>query len=243
MKNILGRKQSIKNEDWLQALKDIESLVSKAELDELIEITIGEIKQRTAGKKTAYAWSGGKDSLVLGELCQMAEIEDCMLAVCDLEYPAFMAWVQKYKPEKLEIINTAQDVDWLIKHPEMLFPTDGKAAARWFSIVQHRAQAQYYKAHELDMLLLGRRRADEVTEKISEYGTLDEDEIRSIRESSEKREQKAAGSPLSSPPGNTINTLPEKTDQEPEEQKAENEPPTEVQRFVICPKCGEKIWL
>ncbi len=85
--------------------------------------------------------------------------------------------------------------------------------------------------------------ADEITEKISEYGTLDEEEIRSIRESSEKREQKAAESTIGSPPGNTINTIPEQAFQDPEAQKAENEPPTEVQRFVECPKCGEKIWL
>ncbi|MFV0240209.1 MAG: ParB/Srx family N-terminal domain-containing protein [Lacrimispora sphenoides] len=85
--------------------------------------------------------------------------------------------------------------------------------------------------------------ADEITEKISEYGTLDESEIRSIRESNEKREQKEAESSIGSPPGNTINTIPEQAFQEPEEQKAENEPPTEVQRFIECPKCGERIWL
>lgn len=85
--------------------------------------------------------------------------------------------------------------------------------------------------------------ADEVTEKISEYGTLDEEEIRSIRENNEKREQKALESSISSPPGNTINTVQEQTFREPEGQKTENELPTEVQRFVVCPKCGEKIWL
>lgn len=160
MKSILGRKQSIKNEDWLKAVSDIEELVSKEELDELIADTVDEIKLQTAGKKAAYAWSGGKDSLVLGELCRTAGITACMLAICDLEYPMFIAWVEEHKPEKLEIINTGQNMEWLLKHPEMLFPTDCKAAARWFSIVQHKAQAQYYKAHELDVLMLGRRRAD-----------------------------------------------------------------------------------
>lgn len=85
--------------------------------------------------------------------------------------------------------------------------------------------------------------ADEVTEKISEYGTLDEEEIRSIRENNEKREQKALENSISSPPENAINTLQEQTFREPKGQKTENEPPTEVQRFVMCPKCGEKIWL
>lgn len=160
MKSILGRKQSIKNEDWLKAVSEIEELVSKEELDELIAATVEEVKLQIVGKKAAYAWSGGKDSLVLGEICQMAGITNCMLAVCDLEYPAFMNWIQEHKPEQLEIINTKQNMEWLIKHPEMLFPTDCKVAARWFAIVQHKAQAQYYKAHELDVILLGRRKAD-----------------------------------------------------------------------------------
>lgn len=160
MKAILGKKQSIKNDDWLKALSEIESLVSKAELDELVTTTVREIREQTAGKKAAYAWSAGKDSLVLGEICRMADITDCMLAVCDLEYPAFVSWIHEHRPENLEIINTGQNMEWLKKHPEMLFPTDSKAAARWFSIVQHRAQAKYYKDHELDVMLLGRRRAD-----------------------------------------------------------------------------------
>ena len=39
--------------------------------------------------------------------------------------------------------------------------------------------------------------ADEVTEKISEYGTLDESEIQKIKEANEKREQKAAAAEIS----------------------------------------------
>lgn len=160
MQNILGRKQSIENRDWLAAMDKIEELVPKVELDELVAETVEEIKLQTVGKKAAYAWSGGKDSLVLGEICRTAGIKECMLAVCDLEYPAFMNWIQEHKPEGLEIINTGQNTEWLKKHPEMLFPRNSKTAARWFSIVQHKAQAQYYRAHELDVLLLGRRRAD-----------------------------------------------------------------------------------
>lgn len=42
----------------------------------------------------------------------------------------------------------------------MLFPKSSRTASRWFAIVQHRAQAEYYKARGLDMILLGRRRTD-----------------------------------------------------------------------------------
>ena len=160
MANVLGRKQRIKNSEWIEALADIEQKVSKKELDQLVSRTIKEIKKKAKGKKAAYAWSGGKDSLVLGEICRQAGIIPCVLVICNLEYKAFIEWVEAHKPPELSIINTGQDISWLAAHPQMLFPQDSKTAAQWFHIVQHRGQAKYYKAEQLDMLLLGRRRAD-----------------------------------------------------------------------------------
>lgn len=74
--------------------------------------------------------------------------------------PAFIAWIEQNKPSGLEIINTGQDMEWLKKHPDMLFPDKSNKAAQWFHIVQHRGQARYYKEHQLEILLLGRRKAD-----------------------------------------------------------------------------------
>ena len=156
----LGRKQKISNDAWLNAMKHIEELVPKSELDERVGQTVKDIMATTNGKKAAVAWSGGKDSLVLADVCRQAGIEDSVLVVSNLEYSAFTEWVDRNKPPKLEIINTGQDIEWLVKHPQMLFPQDSNTAAQWFHIVQHRGQAKYYKAHELDMILLGRRRAD-----------------------------------------------------------------------------------
>ena len=156
----LGRKQNIKNDAWIAAMADIESAVSKDESEGLAARTVEDIRAKTTGKNAAYAWSGGKDSIVLGKMCELAGVKDCMIGVCNLEYPAFMEWIQKHKPKKCEVINTGQDLEWLAQHPEMLFPQDSQTAARWFSIVQHRAQREYFKAHDLDMIILGRRRAD-----------------------------------------------------------------------------------
>ena len=82
--------------------------------------------------------------------------------------------------------------------------------------------------------------ADEITEKISEYGTLDEEEVRKIKEANEKREQAEA----------TDNGADQETDlplQAPERQRGGDagagQEPAETGRFVICPKCGERIWL
>lgn len=73
---MLGRKQSIRNEQqWQEAIDHIEETVSKKELDQLIKVTVKTIKEKCKGKKVAYAWSAGKDSLVLGEICERAGID------------------------------------------------------------------------------------------------------------------------------------------------------------------------
>lgn len=79
--------------------------------------------------------------------------------------------------------------------------------------------------------------AEDVTEKISEYGTLDEEEIRSIKENAGKKElmsyEDQSGAQSGQAPVVT-------TYQEP---AGDNEDTAEIKKFVICPKCGEKIWL
>jgi hypothetical protein len=120
--NPLGRKQNIKNEDWIKATADIENAVSRSDLDKLVDATIKDIQAKTKGKAAAYAWSAGKDSIVLGHICERAGIADCMIGVCNLEYPAFAKWIEDNKPARCEVINTGQDIGWLVKHPDMLFP-------------------------------------------------------------------------------------------------------------------------
>lgn len=156
----LGRKQNISNEAWLKAVATIEKAVSRKELDDLTAETVKAVKKAVKGKKAAYAWSAGKDSIVLGHICEQAGVTDSLIGVCDLEYPDFKAWIEANKPAGCEVINTHQDIDWLAAHQEMLFPQSAATAAKWFSIVQHRAQREYFKSHDLDILILGRRRAD-----------------------------------------------------------------------------------
>lgn len=157
---MLKMKQRTDNQTWLETMKNIESIVDRPALDDLVNKTVAEIKAKTDGKKCAFAYSAGKDSIVLAKICEMAGITDSLMGVCDLEYPAFINWAKKNKPKGCEIINTGQDIEWLAKHLSVLFPQNSSLAARWFSMVQHTAQRKYFKEHDLDILLLGRRKAD-----------------------------------------------------------------------------------
>lgn len=82
--------------------------------------------------------------------------------------------------------------------------------------------------------------ADEVTEKISEYGTLDEEEIQQIKEANEKREQKELESASEEGKAIVQTDLPQQGGQSATMESPES---VETRRFVICPKCGEQIWL
>lgn len=81
--------------------------------------------------------------------------------------------------------------------------------------------------------------AEDITDKLSEYGTLDEEEIQSIKDNAERKEQKIqqmetdqgeqAQPPVAAPVQQEV--------------PADDEDTTEIRKFVICPNCGEKIWL
>lgn len=95
--------------------------------------------------------------------------------------------------------------------------------------------------------------ADEVTEKLFEYGTLDESEIQKMKEANEKREQRAAAEEKTA--DNSMSRQEERDCSGEQgnnsiEQSSNGENPVETEpegeeprKFVICPKCGEKIWL
>lgn len=75
--------------------------------------------------------------------------------------------------------------------------------------------------------------AGEVTEKLQEYGTLDESEIEEIKAARERKDLYMSADP--------------EEDGEDQEDAAEDTPAVEerepVRQYVACPHCGEKVWL
>ena len=80
--------------------------------------------------------------------------------------------------------------------------------------------------------------ADELTEQISNYGTLDQSEIDTIREQTRREEERETASPQP-----VAQHAPAQNTEAQETAPADDPERAETGRFVICPKCGERIWL
>lgn len=156
----MARKQSISHEQFAAIRRAATERCSRAATTALLEQAAANIARVCSGKRAAFAWSGGKDSVALGHVCALAGVHECVMGICDLEYPAFLQWVTDHMPSRLEVINTGLNLEWLARHPAMLFPQTADLAATWFHKLQHRAQEQYYRSRKLDILILGRRLDD-----------------------------------------------------------------------------------
>ena len=82
--------------------------------------------------------------------------------------------------------------------------------------------------------------AEDVTDKLSEYGILDEEEIRSIKENGEKKEQQIQRMELEQGNGQEEQAPTVPIQQEPAGDDGDT---AEIKKFIICPNCKEKIWL
>lgn len=90
--------------------------------------------------------------------------------------------------------------------------------------------------------------AEEVSDKIMEYGTIDESEIESMKAARARKdtmmEQAAQKQAAPTPVQPTTETQPAQPAYSPLASADEEDPePAEIRKFVICPNCGEKIWL
>ena len=83
--------------------------------------------------------------------------------------------------------------------------------------------------------------AEDVTEKISEYGTIDDDEIKAIQASKERKEALMANPPSNEPEESDV--AKETLVNDSSSLQTTPPVPAEMQKFVICPDCGCKIWL
>ena len=77
--------------------------------------------------------------------------------------------------------------------------------------------------------------AEDITEKLSEYGTLDDEEIQNIKENAARNEQKMQQAEAAQDGAHEPTPV--------QEEPQTDDETADIKKFVICPKCGEKIWL
>lgn len=159
MKQVLGRKQTSRNEDWLWAVDHIEELISPREVKQYEADTLTEMRESVAGKRVAYAYSGGKDSIVLADLCEKVGITTGYFAYCELDYPEFVRWVKLNKPAGVEMMHTGISYGWLKRHQNLIF-AEGQLGQRWHLISQRGPFTSMFFDNHLDLLLVGHRRID-----------------------------------------------------------------------------------
>lgn len=117
--------------------------LTKEEIDAMIQ------QAALAGAQVA------SDAMMVGQRKSEKEKIDRRLHNTDLllrNYRTLKASYENavYKSKEGEVTEVLEDI---------MTMKDDKAA-QWFHIVQHRGQARYYKEHQLEILLLGRRKAD-----------------------------------------------------------------------------------
>ena len=91
--------------------------------------------------------------------------------------------------------------------------------------------------------------AEEVTDKIMEYGTVDDSEIEAMKAAKARKEalmekaEQEQSSPEPVQPEAVPQHVPMAYNSQAGDEDAEDHDPAEIRKFVICPNCGEKIWL
>lgn len=152
-------KRNSSEEDWWKSFN--EPAYSEQYIRHKVSQTIDEIKSITKGRKLAMAWSGGKDSIALQLIMEKSGLDyDSFIVVSRMEYPEFIKWINDNKPKGLNFVKSNHDFEWLASHNEMLFPQDSTTNAKWYKIVQHEGQRAFARSNDIDIMLLGRRKAD-----------------------------------------------------------------------------------
>lgn len=159
------RKQTSRNEDWIQLWNACTKIVSAKRLDEL-EADAVERAHMIARvyARVGYGWSGGKDSVVLANILQLAKL-GTLPHFCSLhafEYPSIERWLYLHAPRDTQFIRaTDYDVDFLNENPRYLFPdpTDKKVRGE-YTKEWRKQEKKFCRENGIDVIIAGRRIED-----------------------------------------------------------------------------------
>lgn len=113
--------------------------------------------------KMFYGWSGGKDSVVLQRVCEIAGVKKSVLGICDrqFEFPAMHDFCIENKPPMCDVYTAAISYDFLENNPKYLFPYKYRdRRALHPRLVIHASWEYCRKKNGCETLLLGHRVKD-----------------------------------------------------------------------------------
>jgi 3'-phosphoadenosine 5'-phosphosulfate sulfotransferase (PAPS reductase)/FAD synthetase len=156
-KQVLKSKRSFTDKQCREVFNNIPEYVSKDHIQKITEKASQDI-QETIQKYPHYsiAFSGGKDSLPLLDICNKLGYYDSFIILTQIEFPDFETWIQnniqKY-PGQMDIHRTHHDIEWIKKHPQHLFTNHTN-----YLLAQQ--GGKYFKQKNLDIVIAGARKID-----------------------------------------------------------------------------------
>lgn len=161
---MIPKKQRTSDSDWIVAWEHIQANPDRERAEALVGESAEALRRFiTAGgySKVAYGWSGGKDSLALELVVREAGVNLSVMGVSGLEYPEMDRWTAEHLPEGCTSVRRINlNMAWLLQNPSMLFPKTSALASKWYAMNHQRSQREYARDNGIDLLVLGRRRAD-----------------------------------------------------------------------------------
>lgn len=230
---MLGRKQSSKNSDWIYAWNNCTNIIDRNHIEQLTNQTIARIQSVTrlhGFKRISYAWSGGKDSIVLHDILRKSGIHTVggIMALYEHEFPEFLEWITDNAPEDVQIASLGTDDMEVIE--EFIKSLDGDL------------DVPGYDEETLAMLVA---EGEEVTEQVMQYGVYTPEEVEGVKKYEDepvKPVQQTYQPPVQRV-GMTESQYEEAITTPAPAGEERIQIPMEREQYVICPKCGEKIWL
>lgn len=158
---MIPRKQNSTQEDWVEAVRAIYAQPDHARAEALIRQGRQRIERRLRGvRNPAMAWSSGKDSLGIEVLVEGMGLPS-FITLTALEFPALERVVARTAPPDLHIQRQSHlDMEWLSKHPHVLFPRTSAQSNSWMERVQRDGNRKACHRHGFDLAITGHRTKD-----------------------------------------------------------------------------------
>lgn len=144
--------------EWMEVWNNYDKYCSVEHLLQLEAKTLKEMREVTKGKKCAYAYSGGKDSVVLSILCNKIGIYDGVCAISSLFFDESIAHIKATLPSDLTLVDTGQNMQWLFENQKRFLFSDNMF--QWYTIGHLKAQKEYHDQSGIDLMLKGKRKQD-----------------------------------------------------------------------------------